>query len=1057
MVTRDVHLRELRANFPSRVFAFVSVTNDHGFVPGLAHPSKWLGPQDLAENGLPVASIWGEAFEYPDGDRRRVGRFNLFRQRPLPRVTQISRTDSIPTATMLLMDVSRSIDGIPGALDSAKIGLQRFISQMRSPIDRAGILRFACDVDTLPLTNDLQELAAFVDSTGETHPWTPLFYAMQVAVEMLKDEPALVRSIVVYTDGKNSLPPNLADCPDLEIEKTNKPAPGKVIAAARRHNIAIHTIALDNAEQSVLQEIARETGGRFFKVEDNADFRTIYENVATITQSGYVMAYTSPEVCGADSARVVDLTVTLEGESARATAAYTYSGPLLSTDLTLRLTADRSEVRPGGQVMYRVAVTNLTERSAFDVRVEVTLADYLEVDPEQFSPPPVKADSTGLVWRLDSVSGGASAEIRFAARVSETVPDTLAAFLTTAEVSHDCEIAQANNLATARVALAPPRCELHLTKTAAQDTALAGDELTYTLRLVNQGQDAAEDVVLTDTLAAFLRPLNWPGTQDGNVLTLTFDTLPGGADTSVTYAVRLDTSALAAPFAFANRAGVASGCDVDSSNNVAQATVVVRPRPPVCDVSLTKTASADSVDPGQSFSYTLRVANVGPTPAFNLTLADTLPAALTVLNWPGFRVGNVLFFTLDTLAAGQEVALSLQVRADSASLDAELRLVNTASVAAACDTDSSNNRAQATVVVRKRTPVCQLTLSKSVAPDTVEAGSTLTYRLSVTNSGPDPAADVVLVDSLSEGLTALNWPGERLGNVLRLALPVLAPEETFAFEFEAQVDSFYSERTRVFGNWSWLETACDSAAATRVVSAAAVVRGLSRPPVRCDLALGQEVNADTARADQVLRYSIRLRNFGQHTAPNVVLIDTLSEFATPFEFDPSPSSVSDNLLFWRFDSLVAGQEVVVAFSARVNRNVPGTVPEIVNRVGVDSDCDLSEASTAFVRLGVPLLHPPPPVESCDAFVLDRNVFEPERQAPLTIEFVLETAERVRLEVLDIAGDRVTRLADELFQVGTNQVAWNGTDNNGQRVGSGVYIITLRTARLACWKKVIVAR
>jgi flagellar hook assembly protein FlgD len=93
------------------------------------------------------------------------------------------------------------------------------------------------------------------------------------------------------------------------------------------------------------------------------------------------------------------------------------------------------------------------------------------------------------------------------------------------------------------------------------------------------------------------------------------------------------------------------------------------------------------------------------------------------------------------------------------------------------------------------------------------------------------------------------------------------------------------------------------------------------------------------------------------------------------------------------------------------------------------------------------------------FWLDVNVFEPQQGLPLGINVELRSDKRVTLDLLDIAGYRVTRLYQGNFNAGRNRREWNGQTESGQPVGSGVYIITMlsedRTVK--GWKKVIIRR
>jgi hypothetical protein len=60
----------------------------------------------------------------------------------------------------------------------------------------------------------------------------------------------------------------------------------------------------------------------------------------------------------------------------------------------------------------------------------------------------------------------------------------------------------------------------------------------------------------------------------------------------------------------------------------------------------------------------------------------------------------------------------------------------------------------------------------------------------------------------------------------------------------------------------------------------------------------------------------------------------------------------------------------------------------------------------------------------------------------TIDFSLEKDAIARLAVYDLTGRLVTELISEPLRAGSHSVNWNGTDQNGVSVGSGVYFYKL---------------
>jgi flagellar hook assembly protein FlgD len=75
----------------------------------------------------------------------------------------------------------------------------------------------------------------------------------------------------------------------------------------------------------------------------------------------------------------------------------------------------------------------------------------------------------------------------------------------------------------------------------------------------------------------------------------------------------------------------------------------------------------------------------------------------------------------------------------------------------------------------------------------------------------------------------------------------------------------------------------------------------------------------------------------------------------------------------------------------------------------------------------------------------------------TVQFSLERAHAVRVDVVDVTGRRVSTLADDVRPAGRHEVDWDGTDSDGQRVASGVYYVRVSAGALAEAKAVTIVR
>ncbi len=71
-----------------------------------------------------------------------------------------------------------------------------------------------------------------------------------------------------------------------------------------------------------------------------------------------------------------------------------------------------------------------------------------------------------------------------------------------------------------------------------------------------------------------------------------------------------------------------------------------------------------------------------------------------------------------------------------------------------------------------------------------------------------------------------------------------------------------------------------------------------------------------------------------------------------------------------------------------------------------------------------------------------------------IEFSIDKNSDVILSIYDITGKMVKELVNKNYQVGVHSIKWNGTDLNGDRVSSGIYIYTLESNNNIISKKMI---
>lgn len=92
----------------------------------------------------------------------------------------------------------------------------------------------------------------------------------------------------------------------------------------------------------------------------------------------------------------------------------------------------------------------------------------------------------------------------------------------------------------------------------------------------------------------------------------------------------------------------------------------------------------------------------------------------------------------------------------------------------------------------------------------------------------------------------------------------------------------------------------------------------------------------------------------------------------------------------------------------------------------------------------------------DAYVLHQNVPNPFN--PTTeIRFELPKAGHVTLDVFNVVGQRVKTLVDNHLETGAHAIIWNGTDDQGGAVSSGVYFYRLTAGEFVDTKKMLLLK
>jgi len=177
-------------------------------------------------------------------------------------------------------------------------------------------------------------------------------------------------------------------------------------------------------------------------------------------------------------------------------------------------------------------------------------------------------------------------------------------------------------------------------------------------------------------------------------------------------------------------------------------------RPPLADLAVTIQAEPEPASTGQPLNYLVRITNHGPEAASAVTLSDTLPATVSLVSATPSKGlpctgSSSLLCRIGQLNAGETTTVSIVVTPS-----AQGSLSHTASITGLQpDPNTSNNQATATSHV-VGTANLQVSLRDVLDPALLD--EPLEYRVTLTNTGPDQASNLVLQSLLPASVTLVS-------------------------------------------------------------------------------------------------------------------------------------------------------------------------------------------------------------------------------------------------------------------------------------------------------------
>jgi len=436
------------------------------------------------------------------------------------------------------------------------------------------------------------------------------------------------------------------------------------------------------------------------------------------------------------------------------------------------------------------------------------------------------------------------------------------------------------------------------------------------------------------------------------------------------------------------------------------------------------------VQAGDSIHYRLLVRNAGHQDVHDFEIRDRLPGNLIYSRSnpvPVRTASDTVFWSIPSLPIGGTLDVAYTCFVDTLTENRTTLLINRAEILAALDTIHHNNTASDTVLyvplaaaelsVRKTATGDSLAVAGRDTLRYIHAGGLIRYTTRVRNSG-EQACTAILFEDVLPGFITLEDPpsaGHSLsGDTLRWTSGRLESRGgTVSYTYTCRVDTLLPP-------WS--------VPLVNVVSAA------------CS---GDENSLRTTDSDTVWTVGLMPPDPEIRVAPALIQpTDTVRvEVWTPvhavgwdlvlfFEDGSRITDYADD--FIRRTTLTPGNWTAVHPAFGDTRMRTGNEQERVGVIFQTEDIwGVVRADTAWFV-----------IQSSDEFYLEENLFRPGAGPPQGFHFKLSSNRWATVTVYDVSGGFVRKVASGPYQAGWNTEIWDGRDESGRQVGSGLYVAVL---------------
>ncbi|MDZ4408235.1 DUF11 domain-containing protein [Bacillus cereus] len=443
-----------------------------------------------------------------------------------------------------------------------------------------------------------------------------------------------------------------------------------------------------------------------------------------------------------------------------------------NANVTLTKSTNKQFATIGETISYTILITNSGNTAANNVQLTDPLPNGTILNPGTVTLNGVLQNVDSLVaLPIGTIPGGATFTLSFQVTVinitaqNPIINNAFASYIYTVNPSLPPTSKTANsNSVTSTIRLA----NLHVNKSVDKTFAEVSDVLTYTFALTNDGNVAANNVLLSDSIAngtAFVpNSVIVNGVTQPGVTPTSINIGSINANTTITASFQVVITSIPNPNPISNSASISYNFIVDpNASPVSKNTTSTTTFTQVNDANVisAKTVNRAFATVGDTLTYTVTLTNAGSVSADSPTFVDTNPDGTTFI--PNtFLINGVLQNNADpnigvplpSIAANGSLTVSYQVTITS--LPTQNPTLNSSSTQYSFILNPGDPPTIETSVsntVSTQINLANVVIVKEVDLTIADVGQPITYTISLANLGNTIANNVIVTDIIPNGST----------------------------------------------------------------------------------------------------------------------------------------------------------------------------------------------------------------------------------------------------------------------------------------------------------------